>query len=172
MNKQFFIWGTIALGVAFLVAGLALVYLGLHTQDEVVGRLREERLEVADPAILLTYEGATAPEGEEVPLVLIDTSAEADAQAMVIHEHTMSATGGLTYAELPREVALADGSIGPNPLRSLYITSVTLQGALHQAHVSLELTLFVMGVGAAFTGLGLYTLVLGLPLVRKVMAMK
>lgn len=160
MNKQVFIWGTVALGAAFLIAGLALVYAGLHTQDEVVGRLREERLEVEDPAILLTYEGARAPEGVEVPLVLIDTSAEADAQAMVIHEHTMAITGGKTYSEMDRE----------DPARATYITSVTLQGALHQAHVSLELTLFVIGVGVAFTGLGLYTLVLGLPLVRKVLA--
>ena len=172
MNKQFFIWGTVALGAAFLIAGLMLVWLGFHQRDHIVMDLRGENITTADPRILLTYETGRAPEGVEVPEVTIDSADLADAQARVIRIHTLTATGGLTYSELPSQVELADGSMGPNPLRSLYITSLTLQTTLHQAHLGLELTLFVMGIGAAFAGFGAYTLVLGLPLVRKVIAMK
>ncbi|HEX9595943.1 MAG TPA: hypothetical protein VF982_03610 [Anaerolineales bacterium] len=162
MNKQFFIWGTVVLGVAFLVAGLLLVWLGYHQQGHIVEELRNENLTVQDPRILLTYEGARAPEGVEVPMVTIDTGELADAQANVIRTHTMASTGGLTYSEMDRE----------DPNRALYITSLTLQTTLHQAHLGFEITLFVMGVGAAFAGFGAYTLVLGLPLVRKVIALK
>lgn len=157
MNR-FYIWVTILLGVAFLLGGLTTIYLALHQRSHLIEDLRNERLEVADPAILLTYEGARAPEGVEVPTVLIDTAAEADAQARVIRVHTMSSTGGLTYSEMGRE----------DPNRALYITSITLQGALHQAHLGLELTLFIAGVGLALAGVGAGTLVIGLPLVRKV----
>jgi hypothetical protein len=159
-NNQFYVWATILFGVAFLLGGLTTIYLAMHQRAHIVEDLRNERLEVSDPAILLTYEGARAPEGVEVPTVLIDTSAEADAQARVIRTHTMSSTGGLTYSEMDRE----------DPNRALYITSITLQGALHQAHLGLELTLFIAGVGLALTGIGAGTLVIGLPLVRKVLA--
>ena len=158
--KRFYIWGTTLLGIAFVLGGLVTMYLAIHQRGHLIEDLRNERLEVQDPAILLTYEGARAPEGVEVPTVLIDTAAEADAQAKVIRTHTLAATGGLTYSEMDRE----------DPNRALYITSITLQGALHQAHLGLELTLFIAGVGLAFTGIGAGTLVIGLPLVRKVLA--
>ncbi|MEX1071553.1 MAG: hypothetical protein WEC37_02910 [Anaerolineales bacterium] len=157
MNR-FYIWATILLGVAFLLGGLTTMYLALHQRNHIIVELRDEKLEVADPQILLTYESGRAPEGVEVPNVLIDTATEADAQARLIRVHTMSSTGGLTYAEMDRE----------DPGRALYITSLTLQTTLHQAHLGLELTLFITGVGLAFTGIGAGTLVIGLPLVRKV----
>lgn len=159
LNKKFFTYGTILLGIAFIAGGLALMYLGYHTRSHAIEDLRNENLEVQDPEILLTYDGARAPEGVEVPLVVIDTSREADAQARVIRTHTLSSTGGLTYSEMGRE----------DPGRALYITSLTLQNSLHQAHIALELTLLVMGTGLAFTGLGLGVVFLGLPLVRKVL---
>jgi hypothetical protein len=116
--------------------------------------LVDERLEVQDPMILLTFEGARAPEGVEVPTVLIDTAIEADAQARVIRTQTLSSTDGKTYSEMDRE----------DPGRQLYITSLTLQNSLHQAHIGLELSRLVL----ALTGLGLGILVLWLPVVRKV----
>jgi hypothetical protein len=160
MNKQFYIWGTIALGAAFLIAGGLLVWLGFHQQDHIIHDLHNENLTVQDPRILLTYEGARAPEGVEVPMVTIDNAALADAQARVIRVHTLNSTGGLTYSEMDRE----------DPNRALYITSMTLQTSLHQAHLGLELTTLVMGIGVAFAGFGAYVLVLGLPMVRKVIA--
>jgi len=162
MNKQFFIWGTVVLGVAFLVAGLLLVWLGYHQQGHIVEELRNENLTVQDPRVLLTYEGARAPEGAEVPMVTIDNAELADAQARVIRTHTLGITGGKTYSEMDRE----------DPARATYITSLTLQTTLHQAHLGFEITQFVMGVGVAFAGFGAYTLVIGLPLVRKVIALK
>lgn len=161
MNKQLTFWGIALIGAAFVVGGLAVLFLGLHAYNTVHQSLVDERLEVADPAILLTYEGARAPEGVDVPKVVIDTEAEAEAQAKVIHTHTMAITGGKTYSEMDRE----------DPARATYITSLTLQTSLYLAEISLELSQFVIGVGVAFTGLGAGTLLFGLPLVRKVLAL-
>jgi hypothetical protein len=162
MNKNLYIWGTAFLGIAFLVGGLFTLWQGWHTRNELVEALADERLEVQDPMILLTYEGARAPEGVEVPTVLIDTAMEADAQARVIRTHTLSSTDGKTYSQMDRE----------DPGRALYITSLTLQNSLHQAHIGLEISRLVLGIGLAFTGLGLGILVLWLPVVRKVVALK
>lgn len=155
-----FIWGTAILGLAFLAAGILMVRQGQHTRSEAVESLRAENLEVADPEILLNYEGARPPEGVEVPTVVIDSAREADYQAKVIRVHTLSSTEGLTYAEMSRE----------DPGRELYLKSLTLQTTLHLAHASLEITRLVVGIGAAFIGLGLFIVFLGLPLVRKVVA--
>ena len=162
MNKQLFIWGTVALGVAFFVAGGLLVWLAFHQQGHIVEDMRNENITTQDPRILLTYEGARAPEGVEVPLVTIDTAELADAQARVIRVHTLAITGGKTYSEMDRE----------DPARATYISSLTLQTTLHQAHLGMEITNLVMGIGAAFAGFGAYVLVLGLPMVRKVIALK
>jgi hypothetical protein len=162
MNKQFFTWGTVVVGVAFIVAGLLMLYLGEHTRTELTNGLLAENLEVSDPAILLTYEGARAPEGVEVPTVVIDDGMEAKAQAAVIRVHTLARTEGLTYSQMDRE----------DPLRAFYLDSLVLQSALHQAHVGFEIVYLVLGIGTAFTGLGLAILVLWLPVVRKVVALK
>jgi hypothetical protein len=162
MNKQFVYWGTVLLGAAFLVGGLFVAYQGWHTRTEMVEDLTNERLMVQDPTILLTYEGARAPEGVEVREVLIDTSMEADAQARVIRTHVLGITEGKTYSEMDRE----------DPARATYLSAVTLETALHLAHTGLELSLFVIGVGVAFVGLGAGILVLGLPLVNKVLSLK
>lgn len=160
MKKWMLIWGTALFGLAFLVGGAFVVLQGLHTQQEVVADLSAEHIEGQDPCTLLTYEGARPPEGVEVPRVLVDTAEEAHCQALVIRTHTLSITGGKTYSELGRE----------DPNRALWVTSLTLQNALHQAHVSLELTRFVLGVGVAFLGVGIYTLFFGVPLVQKIVS--
>jgi O-acetyl-ADP-ribose deacetylase (regulator of RNase III) len=93
---------------------------------------------------------------------LVDEAMEAHNQALVIHTHTMGITEGKTYTEMDRE----------DPARATYISSLTLQNSLHLAHLGLELSLFVIGAGVAFTGIGAATLVLGLPLVNKILALK
>lgn len=157
MNKSFYFWGVALLGAAFVIGGLTMAYMGFQARQEVVQSLTDENITTSDPATLLTYEGARAPEGVEVPEVLIDTAAEARAMALVIREHTLSITGGKTYSEMSRE----------DPNRATYLNSLVLQDSLNQAYASLQISLLVIGVGVAFTGLGSGTLVFGLPLIKK-----
>jgi len=156
--NRYFTWGTALLGFAFLAAGLIMVVQGFDSRNVAIESLQAENLDVSDPGILLSYDGARAPEGVEIPSVVIDSAMEAHRQALVIRTHTLNTTDGLTYAEMGRE----------DPNRDFYLKSLTLQNSLHLAHMSLEVTRLVIGVGAAFAGLGLGVLFIALPAVRKV----
>jgi hypothetical protein len=161
MKKIFYVWGVALLGAAFVIGGLTMAFMGYQARQEVVQALVDENLSVSDPATLLTFEGARAPEGVEVPEVVIDTAAEARAQALVIRTHTLTRTEGKTYSEMDRE----------DPNRAFYLDSLVLQDSLNQAYASLQISLLVIGVGVAFFGAGSGTLVFGLPIVKKFTAM-
>ncbi len=158
MNKDLMKWGIVILAVLFVVAGAILLVEGNNTRTELVSSLANENITGADPQILLTYEGARAPEGVVVPEAKIDTGIEAYYQAQVIRTHTMGITEGKTYAEMDRQ----------DPARATYITSLTLQNSLNMAHMGLEITRLIIGLGVAFLGLGAGMIVFGLPLVGKV----
>jgi hypothetical protein len=155
-------YGVILMGLAFIIGGLAVGFIGNRTRSQIITDLEAEKLTVQDPRILLTYETGRAPEGVDVPMVTINNTELAEAQARLIRKHTLIATGGLTYNEMARD----------DPNRALYLTSLTLQVPLHLANMGLELSTFVLGVGVVFTGLGVAILVLGLPIVRKALALK
>jgi hypothetical protein len=145
--------GTLSLGVVLVVSGIYMVVSGMNTRSDIKDAVTDERLVVPDPQVLLTYPGARAPEGVEVPEVLIDTPGEADAQAQVIRTHVLGITGGQTYAEMDRE----------DPNRATYLDSLTLQSALHQAYIGFEITRLVTGLGALVIVLGVGTVGLGVP---------
>jgi hypothetical protein len=45
----------------------------------------------------------------------------------------------------------------------VYLNALTLQSALHQAHIRFEITRLVIGLGAIIIVLGVGTLLLGVP---------
>jgi hypothetical protein len=148
------ILGTLSLGIVLVVSGIYMVVSGMNTRSDVKDGVTNERLVVQDPNVLLTYPGARAPEGVEVPEVLIDTGDEALAQSEVIRTHVLETTGGLTYGEMDRD----------DPNRDTYLTALTLQSALRQAHIGFEITRLVIGIGALVIVLGAGTIGLGVPL--------
>ena len=156
IKRWYLLLGTLGLGLVLFASGLVMVTAGMHTRTELRDELVKEKLMVSDPAILLTYPDAQAPEGVEVPKVLIDTAKEAELQATVIQTHVLKSTGGKTYSELPRD----------DPNRALYLAAVTLRTALHQAHIGFEITNLVMGIGVLFAALGGAILAFGVPAVH------
>ncbi len=129
---------------AFL-AGVVLVSGGLwgliFTQETI---LREK---------IITPDDATIP-GERVngPLTLM-------AQAEVIRKHTLKSTGGLTYAQMPRQLEKRDengnfvlGEDGkpvmvPNEARNLWITATTLTTALNLGVITYMFGALIMVFG-------------------------
>ena len=160
MNKDLIKWGVGILAILFVIAGSMLMYEGNNTRVELTETLAAENITGADPQVLLTYEGARAPEGVVIPEVTIDSGRQAYYQAQVIQTHTMNITDGKTYAEMGRE----------DPGRATYITSLTLQNSLNMAFMGLEITRLIIGLGVAFLGLGIGMAVLGLPVVNRVFA--
>ncbi len=91
--------------------------------------------------------------------------------------HSLEATGGKTYAQMPRFATAdgkgtdnageaqkrPDGSPMDNPARSIWVTETALGTALNVSFFAQQVALFsiVMGVALLLTGIGFLVLTLG-----------
>jgi hypothetical protein len=152
-----------------VLLGVALIAIGLVGRADVHDRLAQEQI-VGTP-------DSSIP-GEEV-----DTGGEATAFADVIREHTLDATGGLTYAEMPRAVfkdsgepvpddesdaALESGEAIDNPEREIWITSTALSTALNTSYFAESVATFTAVVGFALILIGIGLIVLTRGVMRAV----
>jgi hypothetical protein len=108
----------------------------------------------------------------------VDTGRKALAQAEIMREHTLSSTGGLTYAEMGRYQSAAnpddargtndeaeaakDDSGQPisNGARNIWVTETALATALDMGFMSEMLSIFsvIVGIALLLTGIGLVIL--------------
>jgi hypothetical protein len=112
-----------------------------------------------------------------IPGQLVDTGGEARAFANVMRKHALEATGGKTYAEMPRfmgkngqptndqKMAAVDPKSGnpvDNGARNIWVTETALTTALNTAYFAEQVALFsiVMGVALLLTGIGFLVLTL------------
>jgi hypothetical protein len=125
---------------------------------------------IEDPAV-----AEHAPDWAGEP---VDTGRKALAQAEIMREHTLSNTGGLTYAEMGQyqsaddpsdpagtndpEAAAQDDTGEPisNSARNIWVTETALATALDMGFMSEMLSIFsvVVGVALLLTGVGLVIL--------------
>jgi hypothetical protein len=103
----------------------------------------------------------------------IKTGSQAKCFASYMRIHTLEATGGKTYAEMPR-YATADGKGTndaaaaltkngqpvDNPARNIWVTSTALSTALNTSYFAEQVSLFslVMGIALLLTGVGFLVL--------------
>jgi hypothetical protein len=106
----------------------------------------------------------------------IDTGAEARSFAQYMNIHALEASGGLTYAQMPR-YATADGKGTNDPTkavqvngqpqdnaaRNLWVTETALSGALNMSYMAEQMSLFgiIVGVALLLSGIGFAILALG-----------
>jgi hypothetical protein len=156
-----FKWGGYLASGALVVLGVALIVIGFMGRGEVRDKLAQE-------AIVGTPDSSIP--GEEV-----DTGSEAKAFADTIRKHTLEATGGKTYAEMPRAVfkgseepvpeeevdaALESGEAIDNPERQIWVTSTALSTALNTSFFAESVATFTIVVGIALILIGIGFLVL------------
>ena len=163
MSRPFQLGGYAA-GSVLVVLGIAMIVIGLIGRADVRDRLAQEQI-VGTPGSSIA--------GEEV-----DTGSEAKIFADTIRKDTLEATGGPTYAEMPRAVfedtgkpvpedqaegALASGKAIDNPERQIWITSTALSTALNTSFFAESVASFAMVVGVALIliGVGLFVLARG-----------
>jgi hypothetical protein len=169
------IWeiGGFLAGVVLIVFGAAAIYLGADAFTTVRDSIEQENIvfgSADDPAVA---EHAEQWAGEQVK-----TGDQARAFALVIREHALGGSGGLTYSELGRfvsaddpenprgtsdeEAALkdADGNPVPNAARNTWVTATSLSTALNTSYMAERLAVFslVVGVALLLTGIGLVIL--------------
>ena len=160
-------------GVVLMLFGIAVFALGLWGFAFTRDHIEREKIvfgPIEDPAVA---EHAEQWAGEPV-----DTGRKALAQAEIMREHTLSGTGGLTYAEMGRyqsaedpsdpagtndEAAAAKDENGEpisNGARNTWVTETALATALDMGFMSEMLSIFsvIVGIALFLTGLGLVIL--------------
>jgi hypothetical protein len=165
--------GGYASGGVLIALGIAVVVLGIWGFTFTRDHIEQENItfgSVEDPAVA---EHAEQWAGEPV-----DTGRKALAQAEIMREHTLSSTGGLTYAEMGRyqsaenpsdpkgtndEAAAAKDDSGEpisNGARNIWVTETALATALDMGFMSEMLSIFsvVVGIALLLTGIGLVIL--------------
>jgi hypothetical protein len=166
MNKKvFFAVGGLVASVTLLGMGVASIVVGYQGRDEVRDTLRAENI--------------VAPDDSTIPGQLVDTGAEARAQADIMREHQLKTSQGLTYAEMGRfatpdnnpkgtnDAALAakDAAGKPiaNSVRATWVTETALATALNTAYFAEQVALFsiVVGFALVLSAVGFTVLALG-----------
>jgi hypothetical protein len=171
-EKRLRIGGYLSGGVLILF-GVAVIVLGVWGFAFTRDHIEREGITfgpIEDPAVA---EHAEQWAGEPV-----DTGRKALAQAEIMREHTLSNTGGLTYAEMGQyqsaedrsdpmgtndpEAAAKDESGEPisNGARNIWVTETALATALDMGFMSEMLSIFsiIVGVALLLTGIGLVIL--------------
>ena len=171
------IWeiGGFVAGALLIVFGAAAIYMGVDGRNTVRDALKDEQVffstaEDQDPA---TDKYASEWYGEQVT-----TGEQAKSFALIMREHQLERTEGLTYAQMGRfiaaenpddpagtsdeEAALKDEEGNPvaNPARNSWVTAVAITTALNTSYMAEQLSIFGMVVGVALllTGIGLVIL--------------
>ena len=149
-------YGGIVASIILIAFGIGAVYSGIDGRNYVRDNLAAEKI-VGTP-------------DSTIPNQKVDTGSEAQAFADVMRKHTLEATGGQTYAEMPRflgkngeptndEAAAQtrpNGAPVDNPARQIWVTQTALSNALNMSYFAEQVALFsiVMGVALLLTGIG------------------
>ena len=162
-------------GGILIALGLVVIVLGVWGFSFTRDHIEREGITfgpATDPAV---QEHAEQWAGEPV-----DTGRKALAQAEIMREHTLSGSGGLTYAQLGRyqsaenpsdpagtndEAAAAKDENGEpisNSARDTWVTETALATALDMGFMSEMLSIFsiIVGIALLLTGIGLVILAL------------
>ena len=161
--KRFLEYGGVAASVILIALGIGATIIGIGGRDRVQTELAREQI-VGTP-------------DSTIPNQLVNTGSEAQAFAKVIRKHTLEATGGKTYSQMPRfvdasgkgtndEKAAAkdpkSGGPAANPARNIWVTETALTTALNTAYFAESTATFVivMGIALLLTGIGFLVLTL------------
>jgi hypothetical protein len=155
-------YGGIVASVVLIAFGIGSVVTGLNGRERVRDDLKREQI--------------VGTEDSTIPNQLVNTGSKAEAFAKVMRKHTLEATGGKTYSQLPRYVgkngqatsdeklAATDAKGKPidNPLRGLWVQETALSTALNTAYFAESVATFaiVMGFGLLLSGIGFLVLTL------------
>ena len=170
--------GGLISGVVLIVFGVAVIALGVQGRGTVTDKLKAEQIvgspdmspaAIKDDAAKAGLTGITLPTCD-VANVAVTNGARAKCFADYMRIHALEATGGQTYAQMPRfastdgkgtndatkAVKNASGGPADNPVRNVWITETALATALDVSFMASQLALFsiVVGVALLLVGVG------------------
>ena len=172
-HQRFWQIGGFIAGGLLVIFGIVSIVLGVNAYNTTRDALKAEGItfgSAEDPAVQKYAEQwAGKP---------VETGDQARAFAKIMREHTLSATGGLTYAQMGRYQSAEDpsdqaGTDDPtaaakdnngqpiaNDARNIWVTETALTTALNVSFMAERLSVFslVVGIALLMTGLGLIIL--------------
>ena len=168
MNRLYEYCG-IAASVVLIAFGIGAVVVGFSGRGDVRDELGREQI-------------VGTPDMTPIANEKVDTGSEAREFARGMRRHTLEATGGKTYAEMPRFTGKngqptndeAQAAVDPksgkpvdNPARAIWVTETALTTALNTSYFAENVANFaiVMGFALLLTGAGF--LVVSLRLLRR-----
>ena len=154
MKKAFPI-GLIIIGLAFLVGGVYTVTRGFDAKAQVKGELVAQNI--------------VTPDDASIPGVPVTDAATAQSMADIIGHHADEATGGESFAEMGRFLAVGggdtsdeteavlddDGNPVSNPLRNVAFQAASLRTSLYTSVMAFNVADLVIGLGLAIAVMGL-----------------
>jgi hypothetical protein len=183
MRKAFEIGGYVA--AAILIAfGVVAIVMGVNGRTTVNNSVKNEAI-VGTPDMTpsgITTEATKAGlKNVSIPSCsvagkAVTNGATARCFAQYMRIHTLMATGGLTYAQMPRyatadgkgtndatKAVIVHGQPQDNALRNLWVTETALTTALNTSYLASQIALFgiVVGVALLLSGIGFLILALG-----------
>jgi hypothetical protein len=184
MRKAFEIGGLVAAAV-LIAFGIAAIVMGFNGRSTVQNSLKLEQItgtpDMTPSAIAAEAKNAGLPASIKLPTKsvageAINTGARARVFAEYMRIHTLEATGGVPYAQMPR-YATADGKGTNDPTkalqsngapvdnaaRNIWVTETALTTALNTSYMASQLALFgiVVGFALLLTGIGFAILAIG-----------
>lgn len=159
--RKLYTYGGIAASIVLIAFGIGAVYSGVDGRAMVRDNLAAENI-VGTPDSKIA--------GQKV-----DTGSEAREFATVMRKHALEATGGKTYAEMPRFASadgkgtndekaalIENGRPVDNGARQIWVTETALSTALNTAYFAENVAQFavVMGIAMLLSGIGFLILTL------------
>jgi hypothetical protein len=182
---RFFHFGGVIASVVLIALGIGCIVVGAVGRGDVADKLTQEDITGSPDMTPQAIEKAATAAGLrniELPTCsvageAVDTGGEAKCFAEYMRIHALEATGGKTYAQMPRFATAdgkgtndakaaqkrPDGSPMDNPARSIWVTETALGTALNTSYFAQQVALFgiVMGIALLLTGIGFLVLTLG-----------
>ena len=168
-------WGGLAASVILIAFGIGALYMGIDGRSVVRDSIKQEQITFGDAS-----DPAVAKHAEQWAGQQVTDGDQARAFAKVMREHTLEATGGLTYSQMGRYQSSANptdpkgtndttaankdnnGQPVANAARDIWVTETALTSALNMSYMAEQLSVFgiVVGIALLLTGIGLLILAL------------
>jgi F0F1-type ATP synthase membrane subunit c/vacuolar-type H+-ATPase subunit K len=176
MRKLFEIGGLVAATI-LIAFGIGAVYMSIHGRNTVQDSLKLEQITGSPdmtPAAIKTEATQAGLTNVTLPTCnvagkAIDTGERARCFASYMRIHALEATGGATYAQMPRfatqdgkgtndptQALQQNGRPLDNAARNIWVTETALSTALNTSYLAEQISLFglVVGIALLLSGIG------------------
>jgi len=178
-------FGGVAAGIVLIAFGVAAIVLGVNGKHTVTSSLQEQAIvgtpDMTPAAIKGEAKAAGLPATIALPTCTVanlpvNSGARARCFADYMRIHAFEATGGLTYAQMPRyatangkgtndatKALMSNGQPVDNVARNTWVTDTALSTALNVSYMADQLGNFgiVVGIALLLSGFGFVILALG-----------